>query len=127
MEPLPQIEGHIVFLPTEDLEQTDRFYRSVLGFRLALDQGACRIYTLPGGGYWGFCTHSQAMADPGRVVLTLLVADVAKWHFALARAGVPVDGPPRVNDAFRIEHFYATDPNGYRVEVQRFLDAFPPA
>lgn len=62
------------------------------------------------------------MTDPDRVVLTLVTDDVSGWHARLTEAGARVDGPPRQNERFRIFHFYAFDPDGYRVEIQRFDD-----
>lgn len=120
--PPPSAAQSIVFLPTASLSETARFYEGVLGLELALDQGACRIYRVARAGYWGFCESQQPIAEPERTILTLVSDDVEGWHRRLADAGVPVDGPPRTNEAFRIFHFFARDPNGYRVEVQRFLD-----
>lgn len=113
----------ITFLPTTDLAATVAFYEGGLGLPLALDQGVCRIYRI-GGGYWGFCSHLEPMADASRVILTLVVDDVPAWHAQLSALGLELDGPVRVNERFGIEHFFLTDPNGYRVEVQRFLAPF---
>lgn len=112
----------ITFLPAADLAEVDRFYGGVLGLELALDQGTCRIYRVAGGAYVGFCEGGNPLAQPGAVILTLVTEDVAGWFERLEARGAPTDGAPRVNPRFQIEHFFATDPNGYRVEVQRFLD-----
>ena len=121
----PPADAFVTFLPTTDLERTADFYGRVLGLPLALDQGACRLYRAAEGAYLGFCRADAPMPDPARVVLTLVVPDVAAAHARLTAAGLETDGPPRANPAFRIEHFYAADPNGYRLEVQRFLHPFP--
>lgn len=118
----PPIDQFITFLPAKDLGEVDRFYSGVLGLDLALDQGTCRIYKVGGGAFVGFCEGSSAIAPARAVILTLVTEDVAGWFERLDALGAPTDGAPRVNPQYQIEHFFATDPNGYRVEVQRFLD-----
>ena len=111
----------IVFLPTADLERTREFYSVTLGFEIALDQGACLIFRV-GGGYWGFCAAGEAHADPSKTILTLVTDDVDGWHLRLTEAGVPCDGDAKLNERCKIYHFYADEPNGYRLEVQLFED-----
>ena len=38
----------------------------------------------------------------------------------MTAAGIHTDGPPRDNHDYEIYHFFATDPDGHQVEVQRF-------
>jgi catechol 2,3-dioxygenase-like lactoylglutathione lyase family enzyme len=114
----------ITFLPTLDLEATHTFYAGQLGFPMVLDQGTCRVYQV-GSAFWGFCRAGVPMSDPRRVTLTIVDKDVDAWHARLSKSGVTVDGEPRENPRYRIYHFYATDPNGYQIEVQRFLHPFP--
>ncbi|CAN1496606.1 VOC domain containing protein [Fimbriimonadaceae bacterium] len=111
----------ITFLPTKNLKATDRFYQGMLGLQLALDQGVCRIYSVGIDGAWGFCEHVPLLDDPSKVTLTMVVPDVNEWHVRLTVEGATVDGPPRINQRFGIQHFYTTDPNGYRLEIQKFL------
>ncbi len=119
---MPALESLIAFLPTRDLEAAHRFWNGLVGLELALDQGACRIYRVADGGYIGFCASGEPPQPAGRVVLTLVTPDVEDWHRRLVAAGVPTDGEPRLNERFRIFHFYAEAPDGYRLEVQRFED-----
>ena len=114
----------ITFLPTTDLHVTHEFYAEHLRLPMVLDQGTCRVYQV-GTAFWGFCQSETPVADPRRVTLTIVDEDVDAWHRRLAASGVSVDGEPRENTRYRIYHFYATDPNGYQLEVQRFLHTFP--
>jgi catechol 2,3-dioxygenase-like lactoylglutathione lyase family enzyme len=114
-------EASIVFLRCRDLEATTRFYSGMVGLPIALDQGGCRIFGTGGTGYFGFC-KGEPTEPAASVCLTLVVADVPGWHQRLVGAGACPDGPPRINDQYRIEHFFVNDPDGYRLEVQRFLD-----
>lgn len=112
----------IVFLPTISLQKTHAFYHDKLGLCLARDQGSCRIYRVREGAYIGFCEATLPMLECERVIVTMVVDDVAGWQADLEEKGVPNDGPPRISKKYAIEHFFATDPNGYRVEFQRFLE-----
>jgi catechol 2,3-dioxygenase-like lactoylglutathione lyase family enzyme len=40
----PAIDQQITFLYTRDLAATAQFYEGILGLKIALDQGDCRIY-----------------------------------------------------------------------------------
>jgi catechol 2,3-dioxygenase-like lactoylglutathione lyase family enzyme len=114
-------DGLIVFLGTKDLEETHRFYHGVLGLALDRDRGACRIYGVPGGGGLGFCEHLELSASANSPIITLLTDDVDAVHARLLAHGVSPEAPPKVNPRFAIYHFFVRDPNGYVVEVQRFL------
>lgn len=114
----------ITFLPTKDLDAVHRFMEIVLPGSLTLDQGRCRIYGV-GGGFWGFCESMTALPNPERVVLTIVMDDIAEFHDRLTRLGIYCDGKPRTNERFQIYHFYSEMPDGYRLEVQRFLHPFP--
>jgi len=114
-------DGLITFFGTDDLEATHHFYHQVLGLPLYKDQGVCRIYDVPGGGRLGFCTHVPVVREDKTPILTLLTPDVdAAWQ-QLKDAGLE-PGLPKETSKFKIYHFFVTDPCGYCVEVQRFLD-----
>ena len=111
----------ITFLYTRDLEKSAEFYEQALGFPLVLDQGGCRIYAVTGSAFVGICERND-IRDPGGVILTLVVDDVEAWYASLQAQGVPFDNPPQINEDYGIEHCFARDPNGYAIEIQRFLD-----
>lgn len=115
-------EGTVVFFGAGDLERTDRFYRQTLGLELFKDQGLCRIYRVPGGGMVGFCSHQEVVAGDKSPIITLLTADVDGCHDKLRLEGLEPEGKPRANPRFNIYHFFLRDPDGYCVEIQRFLD-----
>ncbi len=124
-----EIEGQITFLYTRDLAATARFYEETVGLPLKLDQGGCRIYRLCGEAYVGFCQRDdapQGAADPGtrHVILTLVTPEVDEWHRRLSERGVVFEKAPAVNPRYRIYHCFLRDPNGYLIEIQRFLDPF---
>ncbi len=121
----PSISQQITFLYTRDLETTACFYEDVLGLPLVLDQGSCRIYRVSGGGYLGFCRRAE-MADPPPgappdVIVTIVTDKVDEWYDFLSQQGVAFEKPPAVNPQYNIYHCFLRDPNGYLIEIQRFL------
>ncbi len=115
-------EGSIVFVGITDMDKTDSFYREKLGLELYKDQGLCRIYKVPGGGMLGFCTHQEVVSRDKSPIITLLTPDVDACYKALRKMGIKVDEEPKSNPRFKIYHFFLQDPDGYTVEIQRFLD-----
>jgi len=115
-------DSGITFLPVRDLDATRDFYVQKLGLREVLDQGVCAIFEVRPGCYWGFCSHIEPMADPNRVILTLVTDFVDDVYEEFLRKDINTDGKPRLNERFQIYHFFATDPDEYRIEVQQFRD-----
>jgi len=115
-------DGFIAFFGTKDLEATHQFYHVLLGLPLYIDQELCRIYEVRDGAYVGFCTHHPTIPPEISPMITLVTNDVDGIHRSLTHAGVETEAPPKVNPRFHIYHFFARDPNGYRVEIQKFLD-----
>lgn len=111
----------ITFCVTHDLKTTARFYEDILGLRLALDQGKCRIYGVAGGAYLGFCERETDYSTDG-IILTLVTDDVDGWYEDLSSRGIEIEHEPRLNPDYEIYHFFLRDPNGYLLEIQRFED-----
>lgn len=115
-------DSGITFLPVRDLDATRVFYVQKLGLREVLDQGACAIFEVKPGCFWGFCNHFEPMADPNRVILTLVTEFVDEVYEDFVKKSISTDCKPRLNERFQIYHFFAEDPDGYRIEVQQFRD-----
>ena len=118
----PPIDHLISFLPCQDLAAQDDFYLNLLGLTLNLDQHTCRIYGVVSGASIGFCTGLTPITPTDQVILTFVTGELKAWHEFLVGQGVPLDGAPRSNPRFHIDHFFAQDPAGYRVEFQTFTD-----
>ena len=119
---LPQIDQQVTFLYVRDLEASAAFYAGVMGLEQVLDQGACRIFRVAGEAFLGICTATKDATAPEGVTYTFVTPEVDAWHDRLADHGATVEAPPRENEGFRIYNFFARDPDGYRLEFQRFLD-----
>ncbi len=121
MERLP-IHQQITFLMVKDLEATAHFYEELLELPLVVDQGNCRIYRVVGDAYLGFCERPEAVVATGNVILTLVTPEVDAWYERLRERGILFERPPTANATYHIYHCFAHDPDGYLVEIQRFLD-----
>lgn len=117
---MTDIDAGITFLRVSDLERSHRFYCDGLGLPLVIDQGSCRIYGIRPGSLLGVCQSAEVLSS--NVIVTFVTDDVAGWHERMIAAGAQVDGAPRDNLDYRIHHFFATDPDGHVLEVQRFWD-----
>lgn len=113
--------AQITFLYTTDFAKTLPFYEDVLALRLVLDQGGCRIYHIVGSAYLGICQRREPRPSEG-VIFTFITPEVDAWYARLTAKGIVCEHPPRINDEYRIYHFFVRDPNGYLLEIQRFLD-----
>jgi catechol 2,3-dioxygenase-like lactoylglutathione lyase family enzyme len=125
----PPIDQQITFLYTRDLAETARFYEEVMGLALKLDQGGCRIYQVSQDGYLGFCQRDDAPEGSSptaarHIILTLVAQDVDGWYDHLRENGVAFEKAPAVNPRYQIYHCFLRDPNGYLIEIQRFLHPF---
>ncbi|MCA9989654.1 MAG: VOC family protein [Anaerolineales bacterium] len=118
----PPIDQQITFLYTRDLPTTAHFYEEIMGLPLVLDQGSCRIYQVTEDGYIGFCQRAEAPEKPQGVILTIVTEKVDLWHQVLSNQGVAFESLPRLNPEYKIYHCFLRDPNGYLIEIQKFLD-----
>jgi catechol 2,3-dioxygenase-like lactoylglutathione lyase family enzyme len=120
------LHSTIVFLKTRDLAETTRFYTQVMGFEYVLDQTTCRIFKMCSASYVGFCLTDGSTGSE-EVVLTLESDDVDGYTAQLEAAGATIEVRPRYNERYQIYQMFLRDPNGYLLEVQRFMDPRWPA
>lgn len=111
----------ITFLKCRDLDETSHFYTQILGFQQVLDQGKCRIYQICENCYLGFCV-TEASTGSSEVIITLEIEDVDGFCEQLEMKGVEIEVQPRFNPDYNIYQMFIRDPNGYLIEIQRFLD-----
>lgn len=118
------IQHQITFLYTANLAQSANFYENILGLPLVLDQKTCRIYRTTDSSSIGFCQKDGFLPEPNQLILTLVTQNVDDWYQKLCAKGVQFDTPPQENPQYHIYHCFLRDPNGYRIEIQRFLHPF---
>jgi len=118
----PPFDQQVTFVSVRDLDQSTHFYRDTLGLRLALDQGDCRIFEVTSTAFVGLCTRADTVSPDG-IIVTLVTDDVDAWHDRLTAAGVPCERAPNHNEKYDLYQAFYRDPDGYLVEIQRFLDS----
>jgi len=112
----------ITFLGTEDLKKTSQFYQNILGLTLYKDQKACLIFHINKQSKIGFCEHIPVIHDNKSPIITLVTENVDYVYNNLIEKGLTIEESPRLNEKFNIYHFFFKDPNGYTIEIQRFLE-----
>lgn len=116
------VSQQITFLYTTNISTAIPFYEDILGLKLALDQGGCRIYRVSDtGAYVGVCQR-EVPRRPDGVIFTFVTPDVDGWYARIVEKGGQPEHEPRTNTDYGIYHFFVKDPNGYLIEFQRFLD-----
>ncbi|MDU8927714.1 VOC family protein [Alisedimentitalea sp. MJ-SS2] len=119
---MAEYDGLITWVYCDDLETTCSFYGETLGLPLWRDAGAARIYRVEGG-MIGVCrAFKDRVIEPRGSMITLLTDNVDQIYARLVQQDAAVDGPPEVLEQFGIYSFFCRDPNGYFIEVQKFLD-----
>lgn len=114
-------DQQIVWVYTDDVETTCEFYGGMLGLELIRDEGAAQIFRTAGQAAIGVCqAFEDRVVEPAGSMITLVTDDVDAWYADLEERGADLLGPPRRLEAFGIYGFFARDPNGYVVEIQRF-------
>ena len=115
------ISDQITWLHVADLERSRRFYAQGLGLTTVLEQSGCCILRVTDSAFLGLCARPAPRDTPG-LLLCFVTDDVEAAHARLLGAGAGPDTPPQENATYGIVHAFVRDPDGHRVEVQRFLD-----
>jgi catechol 2,3-dioxygenase-like lactoylglutathione lyase family enzyme len=118
----PPISQTIVFTYTDDLDRASRFCRDVLALEFVVDQGACHIFRLTDESYLGVCHLPDRPQGKAGVTISLVSDDVDGWHAFLAAKGVHFVREPETSSDFGVYSALFLSPDGYRIEIQRFID-----
>ncbi|MDZ4183339.1 MAG: nitroreductase family protein [Candidatus Cloacimonadaceae bacterium] len=112
----------IVFMQTRDLSRIVEFYGEILGMELWLDQGGCVILQ-SGNLLLGFCQRDKT---DSRGVITFFYPDRAGVDAMYVKLGNLAKDRPKLNPVYNIYHFYASDPEGRKLEFQHFEHKLQP-
>ncbi len=111
----------ITFFYYRDLPAAMQFYEDVLGLRLAIDQGWCKIYELCPGAHVGLVDEARGMnkwTETKPVQLCIRVPEVSEWHAYAKEKALDNLSQLFINDEIGIRAFVFTDPEGYQIELQ---------
>ena len=112
----------IVFLKCADLGTMKSFYTEKVGMTVWLEQPDISILR-HGNMLLGF--HQAGSADRGCLITFFYETreEVDAMHGILYETA---KSQPKVNEKYRIYHFFAKDPEGRNIEFQAFLDPVAP-
>ncbi len=117
-----EFKEFITFLGTDNLTVTSDFYENMLGLTLYKDQGVCLIFNINSTSKIGFCEHMPIIHSKKSPIITLVTDDVDEIYNKLIKSDIKIPEKPKINQKFKIYHFFFEDPNGYTIEIQKFLD-----
>lgn len=114
----------LTFFCAKDLGASERFYGGTLGLRVAMRTPTAILWRVTDTSYFGVTSGPGRAPKAGAALLDLVVGsreEVTRWHQRIAADGWKTDGPPRpMHDG--MTGFFATDPDGYLVEIVHFAD-----
>ncbi len=115
----PEVMGMagIIFLRTENLDETIQFYTERLGMIVWLEQKGCTILN-HGNLLLGFCQKDVCETEGVLTFFSETKEDVDRMYCELQDIATT---SPEKNDIYNIYQFYATDPEGRTLEFQSFL------
>ena len=115
-----QMYGGLVFLKTQNRVGMVEFYKSRIGMVDWLEQPNITILR-HGNMILGF--HQPQPVQPPDLsgMYTFVYPSRQQVDEMYTKLKDIADGPPRVNDVYRIYQFFAADPEGRNLEFQAFL------
>jgi len=123
--PAPKIAANLVFFYYQDLAAAQRFYEETLGLERVLDYGFASIHRVGPTSYLGLVDEKRGMHkadEPKTVTLSFVTGEVDGWHDHLVARGVHIRNPLRDATRHPTRGFVATDPEGYFLEFETFLE-----
>lgn len=109
----------IVFFGTKQSEALRDFYVGKVGMDVWLEQEDCTIYK-HGNLLLGFCLR-ESLDSCGIITFYFDTKDEVDTMYDTFRQ--EADEEPRINEKYRIYHFFVRDPEGRLVEFQQFIES----
>lgn len=120
-----EVNYPITFFYVRDLERETSFYKDILGFPLVLDQGWIKYFALNDRAQLGLVDASRGSikaSDDKPVLLSFVVDDPDYFFRRLKESGYEKPVPqPVTREDIGIRAFIFEDPEGYKLEFQKFL------
>ena len=115
------ITSNVAFYPCISIDETEAFYRDIIGLELAFSGNKSRIFSTVKG-HFGFVEYPDKKAATGKLCLSLNCASEAdvdtEYDKIIASGAKPLD-KPKNHETHPVYSFFINDPNGYLVEFQK--------
>ncbi len=118
-------QSQITLLYFRNIEKAYHFYEDVLGLTPKIDQGYGRIYEVSRNAFLGVMDEKRGFLRSGSgksVMISLITDEVDQWYQTLEKKGVKLLSKPLTKEDIGIRSFLFEDPEGYVLEIQKFLD-----
>ena len=120
-ETIGQMTGGLIFLKTRDRPSLVQFYMQTIQMKVWLEQPDISILS---HGNFLIGLHHKPEEEPdvsGMYTFVYPSKQQVDEMYAKFQDTNTVDGPPRINERYRIYQFFAKDPEGRQLEFQAFL------
>jgi len=122
------IKATVLWLYANDVYSMSRFYDTVMGFDLVVDQGWAMIHQSSPSGFIGPVDGARGMhawTEDKAVMLSLLTTDIEAWFVHLSEEGdfTMRDAEIGVESRAGARVFVGQDPDGYVIEFDEFFEA----
>ena len=117
----------LTFFCAKDLAASARFYGETLGLPVAMRTPTAILWRVTETAFFGVTSGPGRAPKAGAAIVELVTRsapEVGDWHARIAAAGWATDGAPRQAPG-GVTCFFATDPDGYLVEILHFADPNP--
>ncbi len=125
---VPEINGGLMFMYYDGIEEAARFYEDTLGFELKLDRDWVKIYKYASDCHVGLVDVSMGshkVMEEKSARLQLMVSDAQAWHDYVKGKGLkPSKDELKEGETLHIKAFSVTDPGGYTVEFCEYTTTY---
>jgi catechol 2,3-dioxygenase-like lactoylglutathione lyase family enzyme len=122
--PPPAFSHALTFFCTRSLAESERFYGGTLALPVAMRTPTAILWRVTGNAFFGVTSGPGREPKAGAALFELVTEDeseVGLWHDRIVADGWQTDGAPRRTPE-GVTCFFATDPDGYLVEILHFAD-----
>ena len=106
----------IIFFATKMLDDLTEFYVDTVGCEIWLKQADCTVLKF-GNLVFGFCNRD--IAETSGIICFVLDSRIEVDDYFTKFKSI-ADNDPVYNEKYKIYHFFATDPEGRKIEFQSF-------
>ena len=106
----------IIFFATKMLDDIIEFYVDTVGCEIWLKQADCIVLKF-GNMIFGFCQRDKVETEG---ILCFVLNDRDEVDECYSKLKSIADNDPKYNEKYNIYHFFASDPEGRKIEFQSF-------